>query len=123
MIETRGFDHGIARSKAKANAMRYSAKVAQIRKDKADRKVALIMVIMFTAALIAVGKINCYYTVQAKVVATKNGITTFEFSNGERYDAFTEGNFVIGSTVLVTINDCGTETATDDKIINVQKGE
>ena len=120
MIETRGFDYGIARSNAKRNAMRYSAKVAQMRKNKADRKVALIMVVVFIVALIVVGKINCYYTVQAKVVASQNGITTFEFSNGEQYDAFTEGEFAIGDKVIVTINDNGTETATDDVVVNIQ---
>jgi len=119
MIETRGFDYGITRSNAKRNAMRYTAKIAQMRKEKADRKVALIMVAVFIAALVVVNKINCYYTVKAKVVATENGITTFEFSNGERYDALTEGNFVIGSTVLVTINDNGTDITTDDVVVNI----
>lgn len=123
MIETRGFDYGIARSKSKANAMHYSAKIAQMRKAKADRRIAIVMVVMFIIALVVVNKINCYYTAKAKVVASQNGVTTFEFANGERYDAFTEGEFIVNSTVLVTFNDCGTETATDDEIINVQKGE
>lgn len=119
MLETQGFNYGIARSHSKQNAMRYSAKVAQIRKAKADRKAAFAMVIVFIVALIAVSKINCYYTAQAKVVATENGITTFEFANGEQYDAYTTGNFAIGDKVIVTINDNGTETATDDVVVNI----
>ena len=120
MIETQGFNYGIARSNAKRNAMRYSAKVAQMRKEKADRKVAIIMIAVFIAALVAVSKINCYYTAQAKVVATEDGVTTFEFSNGEQYDAFTTGEFAIGDKVIVTINDNGTDTATDDVVVNIQ---
>lgn len=121
MIETQGFDYGIARSNAKRNAMHYSARVAQMRKNKADRKVALIMVAVFIAALIAVSKINCYYTVQAKVVATENGVTTFEFSNGEQYDAFTEGDFAIGDKVIVTIDDNGTDITTDDVVVKLSE--
>ena len=121
VIEMRGFEYGEVKGKAKRSAAAYSAKVERLHKAKVEHIAFAVSLITAVVVLLATAHYLAYYKVEAKVVASSHGTTTFELANGHQYDVLTDGEFEIGDVVTLTIDGKGTDnTAEDDSVVNIQ---
>lgn len=120
-IETRGFEYGEVKGKAKRNAIAYSAKVERNRSAKVERIATAVTAITAVVVLCAVSHLLRFYTVPATVTEVGDGYATFELANGNQFDVETYGNYEVGGKVRLTIDDNGTETVVkDDIVVNVR---
>ena len=120
-IETRGFEYGEVKGKARRNAIAYSARIERLHKAKVEHIAFAVSLVTAVVVLFATAQYLAYYKVEAKVVASEDHVTTFELANGHQYDVLTDGEFNVGDTVTLTIDGKGTDnTAEDDIVVNVR---
>lgn len=120
-IETRGFEYGEVKGKARRNAAAYSAKVERNRSAKVERIATTIAIITAVVVLCAVSHLLRFYTVSATVKEVGADTATFELANGNQFEVDIYGTYEVGDKVHLTIDDNGTETMVeDDIVVNIQ---